>query len=1307
MVMVLVGIAWLVASEGGLRLTCRLLVDLVGDQLKLDEPAGTLLGPFSLHSARWRSATLDVQARELEVDWRPSELLSRRLMLQRLTLATLRVASRADGDPPALPENLRLPLSLLIDQLSVGRIELGDYAFPDGRAAVVAEAITAGIASDDEAHRVFAGRARVAGVAVEAEASVSIAPPFAFKLDSILGGDLGERPVALVLSGGGTLAAVTLDGRLRVSGETVGQPPAGHVVAQITPFARQPLRSLVAGVTGLDPAAWVNGAPQAQLDLALSLQPQEPTEAGLGGRLTVVNRRPGAVDRGLLPIVSLSAELAGEGGPLRAEALDVRLAGGGRLTGRAALDEGDLALSVMASAVDARALHSALRRTQLAGSVHATLSLLRQRLHLDLHDAQLAVQGRLQIDPETVSLEQLRFAAGRAQLRADGSVSLAGSGVFALQGSLRDFDPSRFARLPSAQLNADFVLRGSRRPQLALALRFQLHDSRLEKEPLTGGGEIDVAGERLRKAEVALAAAGNRLSATGAFGAAGDRLQVTIEAPTLDRLGIAGNFSGQLQLGGSVKLPELQVRFHSAQLALPGYGEIRGGDLDARLAPGDEGELVGKLRLGAVSTAAGTTVLRDLTLEVDGVRRAHRLQGRAELPAKRGLRWLLAGGLSSAAAGWTWAGTLNELTLSTAGDAETRFLQLSAPMPLQVASASLSAGPAAFAGDGWSLQLQSLRYGQQRWQTAGGFRGLAVAAVLVEFPELFGSSVSMAKGSDEALRVAGEWDIDTAGTGDRFARLPAGRVHLWRESGDLVVGTLPLGLQAADLRWQLGGGRVSAQAQLRGRRLGEISAEWTAGSRGDGFIDRQSRWRGVLRLNAPDLAWLGPLLGDGWQTGGRLVGDLLVDGTPAQPQISGEWRGEQLAVRALDQGMRLERGRLVLQVAGGGGGDLRLVLQQLLFDSELQPMPRSLLLDARLDGAALTRSPGRLEVSGELRTGQADGFLTVRADRVGLLQRPEQWLLASGEARLSIKQRSLDVLGNVRADAGYWQLAKSSTPQLSDDVVVHRRGGERKASLPARLLTVNLEVDLGRNFHFSGAGVDSRLAGTVKLHADGAGLPRATGTIRTREGRFDAYGQHLEIERGILNFQGLLDNPGLNIVAVRRNLPVEAGVEVTGTARRPLIRLVSDPEVPDAEKLSWLVLGRGPEQQGGKDTGVLMAAAQTILGGQDGGPLKAIQRSLGIDEFGVRSGTLDGSGRWQSSRVASTSGFGSSDTTTDQIVSVGKRLAANVVLSYDQSLSAAGSVVKLTVDLTRNLSLVGRAGTDTGFDLLWNDRFGR
>jgi translocation and assembly module TamB len=225
--------------------------------------------------------------------------------------------------------------------------------------------------------------------------------------------------------------------------------------------------------------------------------------------------------------------------------------------------------------------------------------------------------------------------------------------------------------------------------------------------------------------------------------------------------------------------------------------------------------------------------------------------------------------------------------------------------------------------------------------------------------------------------------------------------------------------------------------------------------------------------------------------------------------------------------------------------------------------------------------------------------------------------------------------------------------------VIKRQGtAPAKVPAPARLLSLDLDADLGRHFHFRGAGVESRLVGAVNIRSDGTGCAAGDRFDPHQDGRFDAYGQKLEIERGILNFQGLIDNPGLNIRAVRGNLPVEAGVEVTGTARRPVVRLVSDPEVPDAEKLSWLVLGHAPDQQGGQESAVLLAAAQAILGGQDGGPLKAMQRGLGIDEFGVSSGRSMAPAERQTSRIASTTGFGASDTTTGQIVSVGKRLSS-------------------------------------------------
>jgi translocation and assembly module TamB len=203
----------------------------------------------------------------------------------------------------------------------------------------------------------------------------------------------------------------------------------------------------------------------------------------------------------------------------------------------------------------------------------------------------------------------------------------------------------------------------------------------------------------------------------------------------------------------------------------------------------------------------------------------------------------------------------------------------------------------------------------------------------------------------------------------------------------------------------------------------------------------------------------------------------------------------------------------------------------------------------------------------------------------------------------------------------------------------------------------------------------------------------ASGTISTHNTVFEAYGQKLTVERGIVNFSGPLDNPGLNVLAVRQNLPVEAGVEVLGTVRRPKIRLVSTPEVSDAEKLSWIIAGRSLES-GGVDPTLLLAAAGSILGGQSGsgGITRQLSQALGVDEISFRQ----------------------SDTITDdgnplanQIGSVGKRLSSRAYLSYEHGLTTTTdiSVAKLTYSLTPKIKVVTQAGTDSAIDIFYTIQF--
>lgn len=181
---------------------------------------------------------------------------------------------------------------------------------------------------------------------------------------------------------------------------------------------------------------------------------------------------------------------------------------------------------------------------------------------------------------------------------------------------------------------------------------------------------------------------------------------------------------------------------------------------------------------------------------------------------------------------------------------------------------------------------------------------------------------------------------------------------------------------------------------------------------------------------------------------------------------------------------------------------------------------------------------------------------------------------------------------------------------------------------------------------------------------------------------YEAFGRKLAIEQGILNFTGPVNNPSLNILAMRRNQEVEAGVQVTGTVRQPRVKLVSEPNVADEDKLSWLMFGYSASNAGLGQQQAMSGAALGLLGNVAG---KNVARRFGLDEFSIGP---------------STSGL-----TDPQVVSVGKAISERIAVGYEQSLSTADSIVKFTWQLSRRWSVVARGGTINGASILFNKRF--
>jgi translocation and assembly module TamB len=207
------------------------------------------------------------------------------------------------------------------------------------------------------------------------------------------------------------------------------------------------------------------------------------------------------------------------------------------------------------------------------------------------------------------------------------------------------------------------------------------------------------------------------------------------------------------------------------------------------------------------------------------------------------------------------------------------------------------------------------------------------------------------------------------------------------------------------------------------------------------------------------------------------------------------------------------------------------------------------------------------------------------------------------------------------------------------------------------------------------------------------------GQIFAVNGTYFAFGQRLDIQRGRLIFDGPLDNPALDIVALRRNQAVEAGVAVTGTVRVPVITLTSNPSVPDSEKLAWLILGRSADSGSGADAAALQVASVALLSGRGGKPLTTrIAQSLGLDDiaFGSSAGSQAAGG---------TNAGTNAGAFDNQVIMFGKRLSDRLSIVYQQGLTVANNALRLEYALTRTLTVRAEAGVVSSIGIAYRRTF--
>ena len=926
-----------------------------------------------------------------------------------------------------------------------------------------------------------------------------------------------------------------------------------------------------------------------------------------------------------------------------------------------------------------------------------------------------------------IELRELLAQAGGATATLAGRMSRSSRHAgWALRGqaALSDFDPqpwwpgredSPWRQGPhrlNGQADFDFGLPAGgpagtlmqQLTQLRGTARLTLAPSQLAGVPIQGSMALQTSAAALGKLQLQLDADGNRLQLDADLGSAeqgaADRWQLKTEMPALNRLKplwrlglppgddsrLAGAVQAQAKLSGRWPTVRSEGTLQASGVQL---GSLSAKTASARWQIGSAADAPLDLSVELAQLAVGKPSAESLKLQLKGSLAAHTLELHANANAlppawldkvqaapagpastRTQASLMLQGGTlaSPGAAPGGWRGQIKKLELrgdaagaipwisSSAFDAELHW----AGGPWR---AKLGAGRATLAGAG-------LSWSQLDWRAADPGRAPAQLEAQAQLdpmdiaPLLQRLQPSFGWGGD--LRITGHVKLKST---PNFSA----DIVVERSNGDLSVtddaGTRWLGL--SDLRFGLiaDGGVWSFSTGVAGKTLGEVAGAVVA------TTSPRAIWppadtpiQGVLELRIGDVGVWGPWLPPGWRLNGAMHASAALDGRFGAPEVVGEFTGTGLGVRNLLQGVEVRDGTVSIKLLGD---------------------------TARIERFTAKAGDGSLELRGKASLGaEPSAELTLTVEQFRLLGRVDRRIVTSGEAVLRLGRETLALDGDFKVDEGLIDFSRSDAPTLSSDVQVVR--GEsaaqdlQAATTPdaasaarARRAALNLRVDLGENLRLRGQGLDTGLRGELRLSAP-VGRLRVDGSVRTVGGTYRAYRQRLNIERGVLTFNGPVENPQLDIEAIRPNLDVRVGVAVTGTALVPRVRLFSEPDMSDAEKLSWLLRGRASEGQGSGDTALLQAAALALLAGDEPSVLDQLFNVIGLDDLSLRQSDSAAGGA---------------------IVSVGKQLSRNWYVGYERGLNATTGNWQLIYRIAQRFTVRAQSGEQNSIELIWTWRW--
>lgn len=758
-------------------------------------------------------------------------------------------------------------------------------------------------------------------------------------------------------------------------------------------------------------------------------------------------------------------------------------------------------------------------------------------------------------DLTQVFLPELKLSAGQGKAEGHLNLQFADGIAWDTALDLSALNPAYWvAELPGT-LAGPLRSKGEfKNEQLKLNADLDLK-GRLRGQTAVLAAQADGAGEQWTLANLDLRLGDNRIQGSGSLQ---QRLagQIDIKLARLAQLWpqLRGQINGRLDVAGTLKAPQGKLGLKGQQLAFAD-NRLQALSLDATLDSAQRAII----DLKGSGIQSGDTQVGTLTASAQGDIRQQKVQLDLAGPLVK-LALALDGTLDKG----NWRGRLASGDVQAGG----QDWRLQSPAKIE----RLADGRLTFAAHCWVSGASSLCGEDQRLMPEPKLR-----YHLKQFP-IDSLAAFLPKDFAWQGRLNADLQLDLPASG------PKGVVSVDASGGTLRVKDkaqwLDFPYDTLKLETTLNPRRIDTQLNFHGGKLGELLLQAQINP-----LPKNKPITGQFSLMGLDLAVARPFVPMVEKLSGKLNGNGRISGGLLAPQVNGS-----------------------VNLVGGevSGPELPISLEGLNVQALIAGE------SVQLNGGWRSGKAGQGSLKGQIDWGQALAVdLHLQGAQLPITVEPYAELEVAPDLTISLKNDRLAIAGKVQIPRGDITVRElpPSTVKVSDDTVII--GSQTEEGKPPMAMAMDIDVVVGEDrLNFSGFGLTAKVQGQVHI---GDNLD-TRGELWLNDGRYRAYGQKLDVRRARLLFAGPLDQPYLDIEAIRKTDDVTAGIRLSGSAEQPTTQIFSEPAMSQEQALSYLVLGR-PLSTTGEDNNMLAQAALGLGLMGSAGVTSDIANKLGIRDF--------------------------------------------------------------------------------------------